>query len=126
MRGTRLAELMDVIVLAGGFGTRLRPWTLHTPKPLIPILDRTMIEHVVNILPEEMVDKVLIAAGYGIEQMREHFAALDLPYEVIIVAVLIYVIEVVPPALLHHPEVLMKFVDVECKGTCVSVCVFVR
>ena len=76
---------MDVIVLAGGFGTRLRPWTLHTPKPLIPILDRTMIEHVVSILPEEMVDKVLIAAGYGIEQMREHFTALDLPYEVIIV-----------------------------------------
>ena len=76
---------MDVIVLAGGFGTRLRPWTLHVPKPLIPILDRTMIEHVVSILPEEMVDKVLIAAGYGIEQMRQHFASLDLPYEVVIV-----------------------------------------
>ena len=76
---------MDVIVLAGGFGTRLRPWTLHAPKPLIPILDRTMIEHVVSILPEGTVDKVLIAAGYGIEQMRNHFAALDLPYEVVIV-----------------------------------------
>jgi mannose-1-phosphate guanylyltransferase len=44
-----------------------------------------MIEHVVSILPEEMVDKVLIAAGYGIEQMRNHFATLDLPYEVVIV-----------------------------------------
>ena len=76
---------MDVIVLAGGFGSRLHPWTLHTPKPLIPILDRTMIEHVVSILSEEMVDKVLIAAGFGIEQMRDHFAALDLPYEVVIV-----------------------------------------
>ena len=76
---------MDVIVLAGGFGTRLRPWTLHAPKPLIPILDRTMIEHVVSILPEGMVDKVLIAAGYGIEQMRDHFASLDLPYDVVIV-----------------------------------------
>jgi len=76
---------MDVIVLAGGFGTRLRPWTLHAPKPLIPILDRTMIEHVVSILPEGMVDKVLIAAGYGIEQMREHFSSLDLPYNVVIV-----------------------------------------
>ena len=54
-------------------------------KPLIPILDRTMIEHVVSILPEAMVDKVLIATGYGIEQMREHFASLDLPYEVVIV-----------------------------------------
>ena len=44
-----------------------------------------MIEHVVSILPEEMVDKVLIAAGFGIEQMRDHFAALNLPYEVVIV-----------------------------------------
>ena len=44
-----------------------------------------MIEHVVSILPEGTVDKVLIAAGYGIEQMRNHFAALDLPYEVVIV-----------------------------------------
>lgn len=76
---------MDVIVLAGGFGTRLRPWTLHTPKPLVPILDRTMIEHVVSILPEGMVDKVLIAAGYGIEQMRAHFDAVELPYDVVIV-----------------------------------------
>ncbi len=76
---------MDVIVLAGGFGTRLRPWTLHVPKPLIPILDQTMIEHVVSILPEGMVDKVLVAAGYGVEQMREHFASIDLPYEVVIV-----------------------------------------
>ena len=76
---------MDVIVLAGGFGTRLRPWTQNVPKPLVPILDRTMIEHVVSILPEEMVDRVLIAAGFGIDQMRVHFANLDLPYDVIIV-----------------------------------------
>ncbi|HJM66960.1 MAG TPA: NDP-sugar synthase [Candidatus Thalassarchaeaceae archaeon] len=76
---------MDVVVLAGGFGTRLRPWTLHMPKPLVPILDRAMIQHVVDVLPENLVDRVLIAAGYGIDQMRTHFAALDLPYEVLIV-----------------------------------------
>ncbi|MBT3970890.1 MAG: NDP-sugar synthase [Euryarchaeota archaeon] len=76
---------MDVIVLAGGFGTRLRPWTKHHPKPLLPILDRTMIEHVVSILPEKMVGKVIIAAGFGIEQMRNHFENVDLSYEVVIV-----------------------------------------
>ena len=76
---------MDVVVLAGGFGTRLRPWTQSTPKPLLPILDRSMIERVVDVLPKSLVDRVMIAAGYGIEQMREHFSGMDLPYEVVIV-----------------------------------------
>jgi len=76
---------MDVIVLAGGFGTRLRPWTEGMPKPLLPILDKSMIEHVVDVLPESLVDRVLIAAGFGIEKMESHFAGIDLPYEVIIV-----------------------------------------
>ncbi len=76
---------MDVIVLAGGFGTRLRPWTESFPKPLLPILDKSMIEHVVDVLPVEGVDRVLIAAGYGIEKMRGHFESLPLPYEVMVV-----------------------------------------
>ena len=70
---------MDVIVLAGGFGTRLRPWTESVPKPLLPILDKSMIEHVVDVLPESLVDRVLIAAGYGVEKMRSHFANTPLP-----------------------------------------------
>ena len=76
---------MDVIVLAGGFGTRLRPWTESIPKPLLPILDKSMIEHVLDVLPKSQVNRVLIAAGYGVEQIREHFDGIPLPYEVIIV-----------------------------------------
>ena len=76
---------MDVIVLAGGFGTRLRPWTESIPKPLLPILDKSMIEHVLDVLPESQVERVLIAAGYGVKQMREHFDGISLPYEVMIV-----------------------------------------
>jgi mannose-1-phosphate guanylyltransferase len=44
-----------------------------------------MIEHVVSILPESMVNQVLIASGYGIDQMRNHFENANLPYEVVIV-----------------------------------------
>ncbi|MFL2972333.1 MAG: sugar phosphate nucleotidyltransferase [Candidatus Thalassarchaeaceae archaeon] len=77
--------VVDVIVLAGGFGTRLRPWTESVPKPLLPILDKSMIEHVVDVLPESLVDRVLIAAGYGVEKMRSHFANTPLPYEVRII-----------------------------------------
>ena len=74
---------MDVVVLAGGFGTRLRPWTLHMPKPLVPIFDSAMIQHGVDVLPEDLVDRVLIAAGYGVEKMRVHFSLLDLPLSLI-------------------------------------------
>lgn len=76
---------MDAIVLAGGFGTRLRPWTLSVPKPLVPLLDTTLIEHSIRILPRSMVNRVIIAAGYGVEQMRSYFANLDVGLEVVIV-----------------------------------------
>jgi len=76
---------MDVVVLAGGFGTRLRPLTEGVPKPLLPILDRAMIEHVVAVLPESLVDRVLIASGFGIDKMRAHLSGIDLPYDVVIV-----------------------------------------
>ncbi len=72
--GCHYPVVMDVIVLAGGFGSRLRPWTEEIPKPLLPILDKTMIEHVVEILPKHMIKKLIIAAGYGIDKMRSHFS----------------------------------------------------
>ena len=76
---------MDAIVLAGGFGTRLRPWTLSVPKPLVPLLDTTLMEHSIRILPRSLVNRVVIAAGYGVEQMRSHFANIDVGLDVVIV-----------------------------------------
>ena len=66
---------MDVIVLAGGFGTRLRPWTEGRAKPLLPLLDKTLLERVVEVVPSEMVDRVVIAAGYGIDEMESFLAS---------------------------------------------------
>ena len=68
---------VQVVVLAGGFGTRLRPWTKHCAKPLLPLVGRTLLERVVEALDDELVDEVLVAAGYGIEQMREHFSNVE-------------------------------------------------
>jgi len=76
---------VQVVVLAGGFGTRLRPWTNRVPKPLLPMLDLTLVERVVEALPTDLVDEVLIAAGFGIEQMREHFAKVKTPYKITII-----------------------------------------
>jgi len=75
---------MDVIVLAGGFGTRLRPWTEGRAKPLLPLLDKTLLERVVEAVPPEMVDRVVVAAGYGIDEMKSFFEGSNMPYEIVL------------------------------------------
>ena len=63
---------MKAVILSGGFGTRMRPLTLTTPKPLLPIMNKALIQHVVDSLPEE-VDEVILAANYKIDMLREYF-----------------------------------------------------
>ena len=76
---------MQVVVLAGGFGTRLRPWTYEIPKPILPMLDKTLLEHVVEVVPENMVDEVVVAGGYKVDDIEEYFKQADVPYDVTIV-----------------------------------------
>jgi mannose-1-phosphate guanylyltransferase len=52
------------VVLVGGFGTRLRPLTLTTPKQLLPVAGRPMIEDVLGHLAEHGVDEVVLSLGY--------------------------------------------------------------
>jgi len=75
---------MEAVILAGGFGTRMRPLTLTRPKPLLPILDQTMIEHIVRWLPDE-VDRVILAVNYMADAIREHLADEELGAEVVVV-----------------------------------------
>ena len=76
---------MQVVVLAGGVGSRLRPWTNSIPKPLLPVLDQTLLEHVVGSLPVDMVDEVVVAGGYKIDQIKAYFDGSDTPFDVRIV-----------------------------------------
>ncbi|MGB1355577.1 MAG: sugar phosphate nucleotidyltransferase [Poseidonia sp.] len=76
---------MQVVVLAGGVGSRLRPWTHTIPKPLLPVLDKTLLEHVVSSLPVDMVDEVVVAGGYRIDQIEDYFKTSDAPFDVRIV-----------------------------------------
>lgn len=55
---------MQAVVLVGGFGTRLRPLTLTTPKQMLPVGHRPMIEHVLAHLRSHGVDRAALALGY--------------------------------------------------------------
>ena len=76
---------MQVVVLAGGVGSRLRPWTDSVPKPLLPMLDRTLLEQVLWGLPEGSVDQVVVAGGYRVDQIKAHFDHQEDGPEVVVV-----------------------------------------
>ena len=62
---------MKALLLAGGFGTRLRPLTLDTPKPIVPILDRPFLHYQIELLrqvPE--VDEIILSLNYGPERIE--------------------------------------------------------
>ena len=65
---------MKAILLAGGKGTRLRPLTLHTPKPVVPIFDRAFLHYQIDLLrqlPE--VDEVILSLNYQPRRIEEVF-----------------------------------------------------
>ena len=62
---------MDAVILAAGLGTRLRPHTLTTPKPLLPIKGRPILDWGLGALPHE-VDRVLIVVHYLAEQFDKY------------------------------------------------------
>jgi len=71
---------MKAVILAAGEGERLRPLTLTTPKPLLPIGDRPLIEHTIAWLRRYGVDKVFINLHHLGERIEEHLEdGRDLP-----------------------------------------------
>lgn len=63
---------MKAVILAAGEGTRMRPLTEDTPKPLLPVAGKPLIEHNIDTL-EDHVEEIIIVAGYQIQQFREKF-----------------------------------------------------
>ncbi len=65
---------MKAVVLVGGQGTRLRPLTLTTPKPLLPIANVPFLERQLTWLARYGVDEVVLSLGYLPESFTEHFS----------------------------------------------------
>lgn len=78
---------MKAVVLVGGFGTRLRPLTHSTPKQMLPVVNRLMIERVVEHLGRHGVDMAVLALGYRPDAFADAYpdgrcAGVDLHYAV--------------------------------------------
>lgn len=71
----RLKALLpiDVVMMAGGRGERLRPLTLHTPKPLLKVGGKPIIDRNIEILEEFGITDIFVTVNYLHEQIEEHF-----------------------------------------------------
>lgn len=71
---------MQAVILVGGAGLRLRPLTATTPKPLIPLANRPLIEHIVRWLEGAGVDAVMLLAQYraaAFDRWLHHWRGID-------------------------------------------------
>ncbi len=62
---------MKAVILVGGLGTRLRPLTCNTPKPMIPIANRPFIEYMLHRLRDEGITEVVLAVQYLADRFRD-------------------------------------------------------
>jgi mannose-1-phosphate guanylyltransferase len=61
------------MVLAAGLGTRLRPLTYEMPKPMVPVLNRPIMDHILELLKRHGFTEVIANLSYLPEQLRERF-----------------------------------------------------
>src|SRR5262249_45751078 len=61
------------VILAGGEGTRLRPLTSTQPKPMMPLSNRPMMEHVVRLLANHGFDDIVVTVAFLANQIRDYF-----------------------------------------------------
>ena len=70
---------MRAVILAGGHGTRLRPYTTVIPKPLVPLGDRPILEHIILGLAEHGVSTVDLCVSHLGELIQAYFSQVRLP-----------------------------------------------
>ena len=61
------------VIMAGGEGTRLRPLTSNQPKPMLPMANRPMMEHVVDLLRQHGFEDIVVTVAFMANAIRSYF-----------------------------------------------------
>ena len=64
---------MKAVIMAGGEGTRLRPLTSNAPKPMMPLANAPMMEHIVQLLQRHGFDEIVVTVAFMANQIRTYF-----------------------------------------------------
>src|SRR5664280_3006872 len=69
----RAVGVMKAVIMAGGEGTRLRPLTSNQPKPMLPMANIPMMEHVVNLLRTHGFEDIVVTVAFMANSIRTYF-----------------------------------------------------
>jgi len=64
---------MKAVIMAGGFGTRLRPLTINIPKPMVPMANKPIMEHIVELLKTHNMKDIVSTLFYQPDAITSHF-----------------------------------------------------
>ncbi|HEY9559075.1 MAG TPA: sugar phosphate nucleotidyltransferase [Acidimicrobiales bacterium] len=64
---------MKAVIMAGGEGTRLRPLTSNAPKPMMPLVNAPMMEHIVTLLKKHGFDEIVVTVAFMANHIRTYF-----------------------------------------------------
>ena len=64
---------MKAVVMAGGEGTRLRPLTSNQPKPMVPVVGKPCMEHIIELLREHGFEEIIVTVAFLPQAIRSYF-----------------------------------------------------
>jgi len=64
---------MKAVVMAGGSGSRLRPLTIERPKPMVPMVHKPVLGHILDLLKQHNISEVIITVQYLADQVEDYF-----------------------------------------------------
>ena len=64
---------MKAVVLSGGLGTRLRPYTLFVPKPMLPLAEKPLLQYIIEWLHKNGVKDMVMSVGYLRKSIEDYF-----------------------------------------------------
>ncbi len=68
-----LPNIKRAVILAGGIGTQLRPYTYEVPKSLLPVKGKPILEYIIDELKANFINEIILSTGYLGNKIKEHF-----------------------------------------------------
>jgi len=72
-KAMHMGKISKAVILAGGKGTRMRPFTYEMPKPMIPVQGKPLVQHIIELIRVHDIRDITLSTGYMSDKLQEYF-----------------------------------------------------